>query len=102
MATIKVVNCRSVLIDGVNAGRPLDAVRNHPLLAADIQRALEAWEVEKDTGHAAALAKSQAVIDALGGSALGQKLARQKQRVAAQAAKAAAEKVLKDLGPDEV
>lgn len=106
---IEIIDPNSVIIDGVNAGQALDAVRNHPEVAGDIQRALAEWWTVKQTAHAealtaketehaavlaakeAAVSEKQALIDAMGGTAIGQQLA--KERAIAEAVKAKADAV---------
>lgn len=55
-ADITVTSVTSVLIDGVESGKPADVIANHPHLASDIQIALEAWA----TKQADVIAESQA------------------------------------------
>ncbi len=50
----------SVIVDGVDAGKPADTIRNRPELAAAVQRALEAWAA----AEAAKLAKAEADLAA--------------------------------------
>jgi hypothetical protein len=57
---VVVVSATVVTVDGVNAGKPADTIRNRPELASAIQRALEA----RETQQAAALAAVQAKFDA--------------------------------------
>lgn len=49
-----------VTVDGVDAGKPADTIRNRPELAAAVQRALEAWAATE----AAKLAKAEADLAA--------------------------------------
>lgn len=58
---IEVKSLTEILIDDVNAGSALDVARNHPNLGGDVQRALEAWDVARQSksqeSHAAEIAK---------------------------------------------
>lgn len=49
-----------VTVDGVDAGKPADTIRNRPEIAAAVQRALEAWAATE----AAKLAKAEADLAA--------------------------------------
>lgn len=51
-----VKSATSVTVDGVDFGKPADAIANNKKLASAIQIALEKWAAEKDAAHAAALA----------------------------------------------
>lgn len=46
-ADVVVSSATSVLIDGVEAGKPADVIANHPQLASDIQVALESWAAQQ-------------------------------------------------------
>jgi hypothetical protein len=54
---VAVVSATSVTVNGINAGKPADTIRNRPELASAIQLALEQREV--DQAAALALAKSE-------------------------------------------
>lgn len=57
---VVVVSATAVTVDGVNAGKPADTIRNRPELASAVQRALEAHEAQQ----AAVLAAVQSRLDA--------------------------------------
>jgi hypothetical protein len=54
---VVVLSAVSVTVNGINAGKPADTIRNRPELASAIQLALEQREVEQ--AAALALAKSE-------------------------------------------
>lgn len=57
-----------VLVDGVNAGKPADTIRNRPALASAIQRALEKWandEAAKVTKAQSELAAANSLLQKL-------------------------------------
>lgn len=58
-ADVVVVSATIVTVDGVNAGKPADTIRNRPELDAAIQRALE----KRDAEQAAAFAALQKRLD---------------------------------------
>lgn len=55
-ADVSVTSATSVLIDGVESGKPADVIANHPQLASSVQLALEAWAAQQT----AVLAEAQA------------------------------------------
>ena len=55
--TVVVVSATQVTVNGVDAGKPADTIRNRPELASAIQTALETWEVAKSAELAAAKAE---------------------------------------------
>lgn len=57
---VTVASATSVVVNGVNVGKPADTIRNRPELASAIQLALE----KRDAEQAAALAAVQAKLDA--------------------------------------
>jgi len=59
---VVVVSATSVTVNGVNAGKPADTIRNRPELASAIQRALERHEAEQTAALAAVQAKLDAAI----------------------------------------
>ena len=66
--TVKVNSATSVTIDGIDYGKPVDAIANNPALAPAIQRALEVWAAEitaAKTEAEAALAAKNGRIDAV-------------------------------------
>lgn len=67
--TVKVNSATSVTVDGVDYGKPVDAIANNPALAPAIQRALEAWAAEittaKTEAEAALAAKSSRIASVL-------------------------------------
>jgi len=52
--TVVVVSATQVTVNGVDAGKPADTIRNRPELASAIQTALETREVAKSVELAAA------------------------------------------------
>lgn len=127
---IEIIDPSSVLLDGVNAGQALDAVRNHPQEASNIQRALSKWWADKEREHnertqsiaiakdketSAVLAKEtqshkkevdeltaklnqkQTEIDALGGTEVGKRMAKEKAIAEARKVKEDAERKIKEL-----
>ena len=59
---VKVNSATSVTVDGIDYGKPVDAIANNPALAPAIQRALEVWAAEitaaKTEAEAALVAKN--------------------------------------------
>lgn len=75
---VKVNSATSVVVDGVDYGKPVDAIANNPTLAPAIQRALEVWAAEitaAKTQAEAALAAKNGRIDAVLSAKLAEELA---------------------------
>lgn len=49
---VTITSATSVLVDGVNFGKPADAIANNKALAPAIQSALEKWAAEKEDAKA--------------------------------------------------
>jgi hypothetical protein len=68
---VVVRSATSVTVDGIDYGKPVDAIANNPQLTSPIQRALEVWvagvvaaQAEAEAQRAAEAAKIRAILSA--------------------------------------
>lgn len=104
MPEIIIIDLNNVTVDGEPVGSIFDLAWNRPQIEGVQSLALntlQSWVDSRDQAHAAELADKQSLIDALGGTELGQEMARQAAISKAQAELAEAQAKLAALGGGE-